>query len=239
MNTLNKIKIIVKKLHFKSNKPPIGSNHQETFDNIYKTNYWKSKESVSGPGSTINATKNLVDKLKKYFEINNIINIYDIPCGDFNWIKNALSEKIEYLGADIVKQITTKNQILFGSKNINFINFDLINDNLKDLHQFYLIIIRDCFVHFSYDDIRMAFKNIITTKSELIMMTTFTEERPNENIITGYWRPLNFMLSPFNFPPPINLIIENSESGQYNDKSLGVWRINDIKKLDFISGKNI
>jgi hypothetical protein len=40
----------------------------------------------------------------------------------------------------------------------------------------------------------------------------------------GGWRSVNLQLPPFNFPPPLKLIVEDAELG----KGLGVWRLEEL-----------
>ena len=124
-------RFINKYIYNKNKKEIFNKNSQkERFELIYKTNFWSSKESVSGLGSeqinTINVKKGIVNIINEY-KINSIL---DAPCGDFNWIKDILNDDIKYIGADIVKDLIDKNLIKFYKKNINFIQLDITTDNL-------------------------------------------------------------------------------------------------------------
>ena len=124
-------RFINKYIYNKNKKEIFNKNSQkERFELIYKTNFWSSKESVSGLGSeqvnTINVKKGIVNIINEY-KINSIL---DAPCGDFNWIKDILNNDIKYIGADIVKDLIDKNLIKFYKKNINFIQLDITTDNL-------------------------------------------------------------------------------------------------------------
>jgi len=57
------------------------------FTNIYNTNRWGSSESVSGLGSELKNTEVLVEFLGKLFRELGIQSVLDLPCGDFNWMK--------------------------------------------------------------------------------------------------------------------------------------------------------
>jgi hypothetical protein len=52
----------------------------------------------------------------------------------------------------------------------------------------------------------------------------------NHWITTGDWRLLNLEKPPFNFPKPLQLLNEQCSEGgyQFRDKSLGLWRVQDI-----------
>jgi hypothetical protein len=87
---------------------------KDTFDNIYKTNYWSSNESYSGKGSQINTTINIRKALPKLFKKYKIKTLLDVPCGDFNWMKEVDKTNIEYIGGDIVEEIVVNNNKKWG-----------------------------------------------------------------------------------------------------------------------------
>jgi len=90
------------------------SSIEKIFTDIYDENRWGDKESRSGPGSTLAQTEAIRSKLPEILEEFHIHSILDIPCGDFNWIKEVNLDSISYIGADIVKKIF---KVCFNSKN--------------------------------------------------------------------------------------------------------------------------
>ena len=68
----------------------------------------------------------------------------DIPCGDFYWMSKLDLKQIIYTGADIVEKLIKENLNKYKSKNINFINLDLVNSKLD---YYDLIFNRDCLVY--------------------------------------------------------------------------------------------
>ncbi len=200
---------------------------KEIFAEIDQRNVWHEEESVSGYGSALSQTKTVIEEIPKVLRELNIKTIFDIPCGDFNWFREIdLSDNI-YLGGDIVKDIILRNIEKFKADNISFVEFNLLEDIQEKMD---LVFCRDCLVHFSIADIRSALKNIKKSNSRYLMTTTFTREENNKDIVTGGWRPLNFIKPPFNFPEPKIIINENctEKDGIFSDKSLGVWKIEDI-----------
>ena len=97
-------------IYFLSNKVGIDSNRIMSFKNIYDNNYWGESETFSGEGSTIKATEILRQNLEKLFKEFDIKTLLDIPCGDFNWMKELKYEFDFYLGCDIVYDIITNNK---------------------------------------------------------------------------------------------------------------------------------
>lgn len=202
---------------------------EEVFTKIYKSNAWGGKRSASGPGSDVDQTKIITKELSSLFSDLNISTMLDIPCGDFYWMKNADLSNIEYTGADIVKELVQKNTEKYGRGSIRFRYMNLIKDELPKVD---LIFCRDCLVHFSFADVFLALDNVCNSQSEYILTTTMTGRKDNYDIVTGQWRPLNLELAPFVLPKPLRTIIEGctEDDGAYEDKSLGLWRIADIRK---------
>ena len=72
---------------------------EQRFTWIYQNDYWQSKESVSGTGSTLKYTENLRKELPSLFQKFGIHRVFDAPCGDFNWMSQLLREvDVSYIG---------------------------------------------------------------------------------------------------------------------------------------------
>ena len=201
---------------------------EKIFTNYYANNVWGDPSSKSGSGSNLEQTSTLILELPNLFNKYDIKSILDIPCGDFFWFKNVeLDEKINYTGADIVSKLIDNNKILYSSNNLKFIKKDITQDKLPFAD---LIICRDCLVHLSFSDIKDAINNIKRSGSKYILTTHFFDRSKNHNITSGEWRTLNLTLKPFNFDEPIEIIHENCSEGggSYADKTLALWKINDI-----------
>lgn len=200
----------------------------EVFTEIYKSNHWKSQESISGTGSEIKQTESLINDLGKLLTDMNITSVLDLPCGDFKWMQKVDLSKIDYVGADIVEELIKNNIMQYKERgNIKFRVLNLINDTLPKID---MIIVRDCLVHLSFEDINIAIKNIKSSGSKYLLTTTFTKYHQNHDIVTGDWRPLNLQEKPFNFSSPILIINENCTegNGEYKDKAMALWAISKI-----------
>lgn len=202
----------------------------EIFENIFKNRSWRGRESISGRGSDSDQTKYIVKKVPALFKNMKIKTVLDIPCGDFNWMKEVDLKGIKYIGADIVEEIIDNNKNKYEKDNVSFQRLDLTEDILPQVD---LILIRDCLVHMSYEDIFKSLKNVCNSMSTYLLTTSFTNRQSNKDIITGEWRPLNLQIAPFSFPEPIRIINERCTQGKlsYTDKSLGLWKISDIAKI--------
>lgn len=203
---------------------------EQVFSDVYAGNKFRGKESISGPGSAINQTSVIVTELPKLFDDFGIQTILDIPCGDFHWMKRVSLECISYIGADIVADLIQKNKQLYEKENIHFRKLDLIKDRLPRVD---LILCRDCLVHLSFKDTFAALQNVCASESTYFLATTFTGRQHNHDIATGQWHSLNLEIAPFMLPPPLKTINErNTENGEaYKDKSLGLWRVANIKEV--------
>lgn len=202
---------------------------EQVFTEIYKSNTWGGKNSVSGPGSDNYQTRVVRKELSSLISDLRISTILDIPCGDFHWMKNINLKKIDYTGGDIVEELIQKNLGIYGKENIYFQKLNLIKDKLPRMD---LIFCRDCLVHFSFADISLALNNICNSQSEYLLTTSFIDRKDNYNIATGQWRALNLELDPFMLPRPLRTINEGcmEKGGIYADKSLVLWKIDDIRE---------
>jgi len=200
------------------------------FSSYYNNNYWRNNESVSGGGSTIEGTKILREKLEKLFSKYEIKSILDLPCGDYNWMQYVKKDGIKYTGADIVGEMVEIDNKLFKNDLINFVKLDITKDNLP---QNDLIIVRDCFVHLSYENILKALKQIKQSKSKYLLVTSFSKWPRNFDIPNGMWRPINLEKAPFLIDKPLEIIVEESEkSATFSDKSLFLYLVDIINFPD-------
>ena len=195
---------------------------KEKFTEIYENNLWCSPESVSGNGSEMQNTKVIRKELPVLIQKFNIESILDIPCGDYNWIKNVDLGKVSYIGADIVEPLVKRNKELYN--NIDFRLLDLTKDILPKVD---LIFVRDCLGHLSNDNVLLAIKNCKESGSKYLLATSFTKWDFNPDIEDGGWKCINLMISPFNLNP-IYLINEDCQEGfpHYNDKCMILFQLN-------------
>jgi len=184
-------------------------------------------ESLSGPGSSLLQTAEIRQRLPVLLGHLRVRSFLDAPCGDLNWMKHVELGVEDYVGTDIVPEVTTGNRKQFGSSRRRFVNLDLICDSLPLVD---LIFCRDFLVHLSYEDIFRTLRNFKNSGSKYLLTTTFKNLKANTDIASGGWRPLNLTCFPFFFSSPIRLIDEKCTEGggRYSDKSLGLWTMADV-----------
>lgn len=203
-------------------------NIKDIFYEIYERSVSNNITPISGSGATIDQTREIIKELPVVLKELNIRTLLDLPCGDFNWMNEINLDIEKYIGADIVEDLIADNQIKYGNEKRQFISLDITTDPLPEAD---LILCRDCLVQLSYKDVKNVFKNIKKSKIKYIMTTTFTNRDENIDIVTGGWRPLNLKKPPFNFPKPIKIINEKCTevNGEFADKSLGIWLVDELK----------
>lgn len=203
--------------------PNVLFSQKHIFSQIFKNNGWKSNESRSGPGSTLEQTKQIRIELQQLLRELEIKSIFDVPCGDFNWMKEINLEQLSYTGMDIVPALIEDNNKKFQNRHIKFTVGDLTKDKIPAVD---LILCRDCLVHFSYKNIEKALKNIKKSGAKYLLTTSFPLHE-NNDIITGDWRPINLEREPFLLPKPQRVINEKCSEGNgiYADKSLCLWEL--------------
>jgi len=196
----------------------------ERFAYIYQHNLWGGLESCSGVGSSLAETDVLRREIPRMLADFEIRSLLDVPCGDFEWL-SRVDLGVPYVGADIVPELVERNRVRYPER--RFVPLDLTCDPLADAD---LILCRDCLVHLSFCNIEAALRNMKTCDARFLLTTTFPELEKNADIADGDWRPLNLERPPFSFPPPLRLIAEGCTEcgGAYDDKSLGLWRLEDL-----------
>ena len=197
------------------------------FERMYETNLWSGTESRSGVGSSLAATARLRGELPPLLRSLEVRRLLDVPCGDFHWMRRVDLSGIDYFGGDIVRAAVEANQARHGNQHRRFVVADLTAGPLPSADA---ILCRDCLVHFSFANIARAFRVMRASGAKWLLTTTFTGQRDNRDIADGDWRPLNLERAPFNLPAPHAAIVEGctEEGGAYADKSIGVWRIDDL-----------
>ncbi|OLE54401.1 MAG: hypothetical protein AUG51_08330 [Acidobacteria bacterium 13_1_20CM_3_53_8] len=194
---------------------------EEIFTEIYLNNSWADTESVSGSGSTFARTVAIRRELSALLVSVGAKSLLDAPCGDFNWMQHVDLGEVEYLGADVVRELIARNRSMYGGKGRDFSLLDITSDELPRAD---LILCRDCFIHLSFKHIHAAISNFKKSDSTFLLATTHTTVRENTDIASGEGRYVNLQLPPCNFPEPLRLITENHELG----KNLGLWRLEDL-----------
>ena len=173
---------------------------EAVFDYIYKTNYWGSDISRSGPGSDKLNSTNIRKILPIVIKKHKIKKIFDAPCGDFYWMNEIIiANNINYLGSDIVKPLIKNNNLKYKNSKITFISQDL---TINKFPKSDLWICRALFYHLSFKDIKKILLSFKKSNIKYCLLTNSLVEKEfiNKDILTGGYRPLNLFKKPFLFP---------------------------------------
>lgn len=202
---------------------------QSVFTEIFEKDKWQGHASISGRGSDDDQTMVLVEGLGEVFRQLGIRSMLDAPCGDFHWMQRVDRNTIDYTGGDIVAELIAQCQAKYGREGVKFRQLNLITDQLPKVD---LVFCRDCIVHLSFADGLGAMRNICASGSTYLLSTSYPHRSSNDDILTGDWRTLNLQMKPFAFPKPIMTIDERctEADGEYADKCLCLWRIEDIAR---------
>lgn len=173
--------------------------NQERFEWIYKSNAWGGL-TPSGQGSSLEYTANLRRNLSKLLKDFSIRILFDAPCGDFNWMRQVLSEiDIRYIGADVVYPLIASLNEKYGDGTTSFIHADLTVDKFPNAD---LMICRDCLFHLSFQDAELVLRNFLSSGIPYLLTSTYVNKGAflNKDIRTGEFRLIDLFASPFNFP---------------------------------------
>lgn len=203
------------------------------FHEAYENNLWRDADSRSGTGSNLVQTQVIRQRIPELLKQYRIRTMLDVPCGDYFWmkeIKNELKATLDlYKGADIVEALVRENNQRYGDEKTQFQVLDMTKDDLPKVD---LIFSRDCFIHLSYKQIVAALRQFKKSGAAYLLTNTYTKDRPNKNTPDNYiyGRALNLESFPFHFPRPLQVINEGCTEGggEYSDKSLGLWKLEDI-----------
>ncbi|GHV61066.1 hypothetical protein FACS1894195_1000 [Bacteroidia bacterium] len=193
----------------------------ESFTDIYKNNSWGSQESVSGSGSTMAETVTIREQLPLFIDKYAIRSMLDVPCGDYNWMKEV-PKTCDYIGGDIVAEIVANNRKLYASDKVRFAQIDITKDTLPKVD---LIFCKDCLQHLSYKNVMAALNNFKNSGSKYVLVTSYPLTWRNYDIHNGDYHALNLQKKPFYLPNPILKIREKSRGGFEPDTTMYLYEL--------------
>ena len=90
------------------------------------------------------------------------------------------------------------------------------------------IFSRDALQHLSTPIIIDALENFAASEATYLIVGSYTGG-PNKNIFVGDYFPIDILLPPFNLPPPVDFLAEETPDA----KNFAVFKIADLAKVDF------
>jgi len=178
---------------------------KKIFKYIFLSGYWldyntDENQSRSGRGSNINQSLYLKKELKLFFEKNNVKNILDIGCGDFKWMSSLLKEVDydSYLGIDIVDKLIDNNIRNYETDKIQFLQKDIVNEEIETLKKFDFILVRHVFIHLKNSNINKVIDKIKKLDFNFFCVNSDPKILHNTDLKTeGRYRDVNLLISPF------------------------------------------
>jgi hypothetical protein len=176
-----------------------NSKNKQIFETIYAKNIWNNNDPnvpLSGPGSSLENTKDVSVLLNSFIYNNNCKKILDLGCGDLTWMSKTPffnDMTIKYTGVDIVESQINNHRSYYPQN--TFVCEDLIT--YHDIEPASLIIIRDVLFHLTNDDILSIFRNI-RNKFDFIAITSCKNEENTDNFNQWHFAEKNIHKPPFN-----------------------------------------
>ncbi|MBQ9433757.1 MAG: class I SAM-dependent methyltransferase [Synergistaceae bacterium] len=164
----------------------------------------------SGPGSHTDSYVSPYCELIKTFltEHPDVKHVVDFGCGDFNVASKFISDKINYTGVDIVKEMIISHQKNFASEHVNFMCLDIVDDALPDGD---MCLIRQVLQHLSNDDITKVLAKLKKYRYSMITEHVTPKAKAtalNADILTGPHNRINFLSGVYLDEAPFSLECE-------------------------------
>jgi hypothetical protein len=207
---------------FNSSLPEAGK--PDVFDKIYETNYWDTEESLSGGGSTLEATEVYRIELVQWLQRLGIRSMFDAPCGDLNWMPLVLERvNLRYIGGDI--SVRAVEDARKRRPDLDIRQFDICTDEFPDADLWHC---RHTFFHLSFADIKKALANACRSNIRYAAITTHKALwLRNLDIETGGFRLLDLRRPPFDLPTPLTWL-SDTEKGTF-PRFVGIWSIDQLR----------
>lgn len=183
---------------------------------------------ISGPGSTLAATKEVRTLLATLFAdpTLQIRTFLDCPCGDWLWMQAVDLSSVHYFGADITEETVRENTKCFAQETVQFATLDWSCAIPPPVD---LIMIRDVLFHLSTANNLDILRHVNASGAKYLLTTTF----PNKSYaaVDNYdigpkvgFRNINLYGPPYNFPDP-PLRKTGIEVGQGVGRHMALWKL--------------
>lgn len=205
---------------------PKENDRSAVFEHIHQINHWGDPESLSGPGSTLEYTRNIRAELPRLWSQLGTRVVLDAPCGDYNWFRYIdRAAGIDYIGGDIVESLVRSNQQKYGDAHTRFVRLDIVLDALPDA-DFWLC--RDCLFHLPTSDVLSILRNFAASRIPYLCTSNHPECTLNTDIRPGDFRLINLELPPYNLGKGRAYIEDWIPS--YPPRHLVLWHRDDVTR---------
>lgn len=213
----------------KQSTEPFNIDLQNVFNDIYRQAKWSQEGNRSGQGSSVDATKETRDIIKRVITKYNIRSLVDVSCGAMAWMPillNELNPGFIFAGLDITPSVIENNKIVFRNiPNWRFAVFDITTDIPPSGYD--LILCRDTLMHLSYNLVIDSLENFSKSNAKYILLTSY-ENGTNKNIGTGQHFTINLLKEPFLLPKPLEAFPEKKDN-----KVLLLYSISQLRRINY------
>lgn len=199
--TLGVLYVSVAKLEFKKTGPqPLAESYNPvTWDKF--TDYQRLEMLLQG------------------FAVGSII---DTPFVHSEILKKPFLKNIRYFGIANSEDQARALQIQYGSKLRTFLNREVTIDVLPKAD---LILCWDQLCALTPNEVRAAILQFKKSGAQFLLMRHYPDVQQNLEKLSGEFKPVNWAISPYNFPEPIIHIMEKGEHGM---ESLALWNLDQL-----------
>lgn len=176
---------------------------------IFENKSWADGNSPrSGPGSTLEYTRNIRAALPELFRKYDVRTFVDAPCGDWTWMQAVDLNGIDYLGFDISSSVVTENQRRFSAPGVKFEVADVTSDVLPKAD---LFMCRDCLFHLKFWLRWEFFRRFLESGSKYLLTTGHPVDFNRKQMQNGQFLRFNPTKPPFSFAEPLEYIDEATQ----------------------------
>ena len=177
------------------------NTNMKVFSEIYKNGIWNNNNPnvpLSGPGSSLQNTREVTRLLEEFIYKYNCTSILDLGCGDLTWMSKTkffLDNDIQYNGIDVVSNLIEVHKTNYPNK--TFLCKDITQ--FSEFNKVSMIILRDVIFHLEISEILSIFNNI-KNKFDFICITSCKNTENNDKFNKWKFSFRNLHLDPFNIP---------------------------------------
>lgn len=195
---------------------------EDIFTKIFKSNSWGSKETPSGPGSTLEACSGIITKIPFWIDLHSIQTIVDLGCGDFHWMSRVDLDSIEYEGYDIVQEVVDAAS-KYAASNILFHQANILRMEIPAAD---LVLCKDVLIHLPDGDVLDLLHSIRASGSRLLASTTAPgwNNMFRHGLKPGEFAPIDLEAEPFNLGTPLDKVEVPRKEGNPT-KFLALWTL--------------
>ena len=199
--------------------PDVRGERSSVFDAIFRSNFWGSTESRSGPGSARAYTNAYRPRLVALLRDRGWKTLFDAPCGDLFWMSQLLHEySISYRGGDISASLVRTVNRTYPDLDVRV--FDICRDSFPPADVWHC---RDCFFHLPFADIWAALERFVESDVPWALLTSHRARiHRNLDVAAGGYRLLDLRRPPFSFPPAVEEL-DDYRPGRSFPRYVGLW----------------